>query len=880
MMEFQQSSIWQKTLARQMEPDCFMDKRDLLRVEFENFREKAKLLAAEIDRVLPEFTVHDISHIDALWETSELVVKDNIELNPAEVFVLGGSFLIHDLGMGLASFPKGVEELKKESIWRDMAASLLKKKLGRPIVENDFTHLDKDIEMDATKYTLRILHAKQAEKLAKISWKDSRGNDIFLIDNVELREAYGSIIGLIAYSHWWKVSELEEKLPETLGALSLFPSNWTIDPIKLACILRVADATQIDDRRSPTFLKAVREIPKESQIYWDFQQKMYQPRLERNRLVYTSKSSFTVNEVNAWWACFDTLKMIDNELKEVDSLLTNTNRDRMGAIGVAAIENPKRLSKLITVDGWQPVDTKIRVNNVAKLVNSIGGKQLYGDNLLVPLRELIQNASDAIRARRIVENESDTYGDITITINKDKNGKYIEVEDNGIGMSESVLTGPFLDFGQSFWGTTMMHEELPGLESKGFCSTGKYGIGFFSVFMLSKKVLVASNRYDKGRNSTVVLEFNDGVYSRPILRKCCNEEVIKNGGTRIRIWLSDVVLNRMLECRNVRNNKISLSECIETLCPSLDCNILVKEKNKLKPVIKANDWITISPLNLMKRIMGKSVFKSLDSDKQKLLSDISKNMTVIMNEEGHAVGRVVLYKRIELRKYMFNAEGIVTVGGFRTTGLTGMLGILLGRSNTAARDIGVPIVSNSKLREWATNQADLLLKINIDEKSQKECAALIWCCGGYTEKLKIASNREGAVSYDEIKQMIKQTKTDYYILIDDVTVYVYEDDNSCKVNLAENVLCVNTGLPGILQTHKPYYSSFWPNKLDGKAILYNSLSWLAIKAISEGWGCTTDELEKAIEFSTDDKSIEAVVGNVDGKSVKLSEVTIVKKPRK
>ncbi len=72
--------------------------------------------------------------------------------------------------------------------------------------------------------------------------------------------------------------------------------------------------------------------------------------------------------------------MIDHELKEVDSLLADTNRQRLRAIGVASIEDPKRLSKLIAVEGWQPVDTKIRVTNVAKLVGTLGGKQLYGDN--------------------------------------------------------------------------------------------------------------------------------------------------------------------------------------------------------------------------------------------------------------------------------------------------------------------------------------------------------------------------------------------------------------------------------------------------------------------------------------------------------------------
>lgn len=319
----------------------------------------------------------------------------------------------------------------------------------------------------------------------------------------------------------------------------MFSSSWTIDPVKLACILRIADAMQIDDRRAPSFLRTIRKPSNFSDSHWNFQQKLYQPRLERNRLVYTSKSPFRINEVDSWWVCHDTLHMINNELKEVDSLLVDTNRQRLRAIGVASIEDPIRLSKLIGVEGWKPVDTKIKVTNVAKLVSSLGGKQLYGDNSIVPLRELIQNASDAIRARRILENEPPEFGNIVIRFGKDSFGYFIEVEDNGIGMSSKVLIGPFLDFGQSFWGTSLMHEELPGLESKGFAPTGKYGIGFFSVFMWGEKVSVTSKRFENGRDNSLVLEFNNGISSRPILRKASEEEFIRDGGTRIRVWLSN-----------------------------------------------------------------------------------------------------------------------------------------------------------------------------------------------------------------------------------------------------------------------------------------------------------------------------------------------------
>jgi hypothetical protein len=168
MNRYEQTSIWQKTLGKQLEPDPFQKDRELLRVQFENFRDKAKILAAEIARDLPEFTVHDITHLDALWETAELVAKEDYVLTPAEAFVLGGTFLIHDLGMGLASFPNGINELKKEPIWNDTVASILKKKLKRPVEEKDLLKLDTETEKLATENVLRSLHAKHAEKLALV----------------------------------------------------------------------------------------------------------------------------------------------------------------------------------------------------------------------------------------------------------------------------------------------------------------------------------------------------------------------------------------------------------------------------------------------------------------------------------------------------------------------------------------------------------------------------------------------------------------------------------------------------------------------------------------------------------------------------------------
>ena len=95
-----------------------------LKIEYEKFRENARLLAGEIASILPEYTVHDISHIDALWEMTDIFLSTDYFLSPIECFVLGGAFILHDLGMIFAAYPEGRSGIQKQNIWRDTVANL------------------------------------------------------------------------------------------------------------------------------------------------------------------------------------------------------------------------------------------------------------------------------------------------------------------------------------------------------------------------------------------------------------------------------------------------------------------------------------------------------------------------------------------------------------------------------------------------------------------------------------------------------------------------------------------------------------------------------------------------------------------------------------
>src|SRR5687768_5344958 len=130
MADFRNTRLWRSTLAEQNEPDQFADGRERLRNAFLRFRDKASRIAGEIQRDLPEFTVHDASHLDALWEMADLISGSDLPFTPMEAFLFGGVALIHDLGMAAAAFPGGTRELEDDPSWGDMVTAVLKRKHG------------------------------------------------------------------------------------------------------------------------------------------------------------------------------------------------------------------------------------------------------------------------------------------------------------------------------------------------------------------------------------------------------------------------------------------------------------------------------------------------------------------------------------------------------------------------------------------------------------------------------------------------------------------------------------------------------------------------------------------------------------------------------
>lgn len=887
-MDFMTTRLWRSAMEPSDAEPAAARARARLREAFLGFREQAAHLAAEIPRDLPGFTVHDITHLDALWETAELVAGPGIQLTPPEAFILGGAILLHDLGMSVAAYPGGIAELQQTRDWRDAVATLLRQKLDRFPSAAEVQHPPPDIAAEATREALRIRHAEHALRLATQPWKarDAAGTSYYLIEDVELRKAFGDLIGRVAHSHHWPVSRLHPGLPKTLGAPSWCPRTWTVDPLKVACLLRLADATHIDARRAPGFLRALRQPQGISSEHWSFQERLLKPRLEGERIIFSSAEPFPLEAASAWWLCLDTLKMIDGELRQVDALLSDLGRPRLAARSVSGIEDPARLAHLIRAEGWIPVDTRIRVGDIPMLVSRLGGRQLYGDDSQVPLRELIQNAMDAVRARRLLEKRTIEWGDVFIRWGGDEQGYWVEVEDNGLGMSQAVLTGPLLEFGTSFWSSMLVREECPGLLEKGFLPTGKYGVGFFSVFMWGQRVSVTTRRAEEAQRETRVLEFDSGPFSRPILRPATEEERLIDGGTRVRVWVDahprkpGGVLYVDEELRSW-----SLDDILRELCPCPDANVHVEESSDTRRLaISAGDWLTMEGAELLERLSDGSAEKSAGPEG---LAQLGRNLRPLRGPTGQLLGRACVSAAYQQEGSCFTMPwGLISDGVFRGGAMNEMAGILVGAPQNVSRQSVWPIVDPETLSVWATEQARLWSQEPLPPENLFKVAQVVRTYGGDVGGLPVAASIMGWLTAEEIAR--RQWPAEIFLIDMDA----HPDRNvspeqleslppQARFNLRDmqsRVLLVSLEMRGTVGEPWPRSHSnvVWPPWCvrETQGMSRHSLARVALAALARSWGSTEEEVIASTTFEVHLIRIQ----HDDGRVFAATRVAIVRKP--
>jgi len=158
---------------------------------------------------------------------------------------------------------------------------------------------------------------------------------------------------------------------------------------------------------------------------------------------------------------------------------------------------------------------------------------LYSDRDIF-LRELLSNASDAIHKRKFIGQTQQSIlnsGTDEIIVTIDEKKKTIEISDTGIGLNAADLTETLGTIARS--GTSSFLDSIEtNDDTKDAAKTliGKFGVGFYSAFMVAEKVIVTTR---KAGEDTVNMWESDGQSGYTI----SSSEADHNVGTSIKLFL-------------------------------------------------------------------------------------------------------------------------------------------------------------------------------------------------------------------------------------------------------------------------------------------------------------------------------------------------------
>ena len=142
------------------------------------------------------------------------------------------------------------------------------------------------------------------------------------------------------------------------------------------------------------------------------------------------------------------------------------------------------------------------------------------------LREIISNASDAIDKLHYMSlTDKDIKVDTSkfnIHITPDKENKTLTISDNGIGMTEEELEnnlGTIAKSGSSDFKENNEHKENIDI-------IGKFGVGFYSAFMVANKVEVISKKYGTDKANKWISSGIDGYEIEPTTKEDYGTDII------------------------------------------------------------------------------------------------------------------------------------------------------------------------------------------------------------------------------------------------------------------------------------------------------------------------------------------------------------------
>jgi len=170
------------------------------------------------------------------------------------------------------------------------------------------------------------------------------------------------------------------------------------------------------------------------------------------------------------------------------------------------------------------------------------------------LRELVSNASDALDKLRITAAESaDDDQPLEIRIEADKDKKILTISDNGIGMTEAELVENIGTIAHSGSASFLKALKESGTSADGII--GRFGVGFYSVYMVAKSVRIVTKSHREGAMAVEWISDGQGEYTirELIPGNGAGEAGAISRGTMIEVHLKDDQAEQFTDLEGLRH---------------------------------------------------------------------------------------------------------------------------------------------------------------------------------------------------------------------------------------------------------------------------------------------------------------------------------------
>jgi hypothetical protein len=361
-----------------------------------------------------------------------------------------------------------------------------------------------------------------------------------------------------------------------------------------ASLLRVADILEFDPERTPRVLFSHRDVRASSAIYW----------AKDHYLSFSLESDGGVviaarpNQAVLHKAILETIAAVDAELQLCRRLDDETHFETAPnstahlphrwpwEAAVRADVQPREGSYVYVEGTFRP--------DPHRVLALLGGMALYQDRWAA-LRELLQNAADAVRERLACQRlelddpldsvEVDalrTGHQIVIEVECDEEGTWLRCQDTGVGMDQVRLTGRFLLGGGN--GGSGIRSLERRCEEAGFRleRSAKFGIGALSYFLLARRMVLHS-RAEFSPSITFAI---DGIEDFGELRSSSRSAV----GTEVRLLLHDDV------AAEIAGEPGRIRDLVATLVRHMPCRLQVQGRPLDDEPIGDGHWYAGPPL--------------------------------------------------------------------------------------------------------------------------------------------------------------------------------------------------------------------------------------------------------------------------------------------